>query len=416
MLYWKDLEDNMDLFKNKVDNIVFYLTVFLFGINFFKAGTYIMLFSFAGIFFHLLYNRKIEFRKKDLIIMALIVLFAASYDIIEYINFKETSILRFVYHVALPTECYFVITNLLNNVANKKTFIENTLFCIAASFLFHGVLNYLLEAINGFTNLKAVNMRKIMDVWEGVALSATIENSKLVFSIALLPWLLFSTSKMKRVISFIFILVGAFIAMEIGSRSYFLTFAVAIIGLLILTYIKEYYSKEKMRKFLLLLLLIFAVAAIFVWIFFSDSFLVQRLQSMSLNIFDDPRIETWKIVIGSAPSNLLGAKAAPIGLSYAHNLWIDILYYVGVIPFFLLLCISWSFIKNLILEVIKKCKLTMCDLFVFCFVISLFVLCLFEPIMQGYYPIFIVFIIVLGILNNYSDKASKNSIEKGVNL
>lgn len=56
-----------------------------------------------------------------------------------------------------------------------------------------------------------------------------------------------------------------------------------------------------------------------------------------------PRYEAWMAIIGRLPDNLVGGRAVYLaGLNYAHNIWLDVLYDTGVVPFIFLVLFHLS--------------------------------------------------------------------------
>ena len=96
----------------------------------------------------------------------------------------------------------------------------------------------------------------------------------------------------------------------------------------------------------------------------------------------------------------MGGYKTDIGLNYAHNLWLDIGYAAGLIPFILFVLITLVFMMDM--RKIIKSRLDLdTKVLIYTVSISLVLNFMVEPIIEGYFNLFLTFFILLGIITAY---------------
>ncbi|KWX87462.1 hypothetical protein AMQ83_12970 [Paenibacillus riograndensis] len=92
-----------------------------------------------------------------------------------------------------------------------------------------------------------------------------------------------------------------------------------------------------------------------------------------------------------------------IGLNYAHNLWLDVLYSTGIIPFFLLAIFTMLCIKNVV-YISKRRNVNKLFIFVIISVYAGYLLnFMVEPILEGVPYMFLSFCLLNGMIKKYFD-------------
>jgi hypothetical protein len=143
----------------------------------------------------------------------------------------------------------------------------------------------------------------------------------------------------------------------------------------------------------------------------SDAY--NRLSTMDMA--NDPRFSAWSSAFAGIFVNPLGGKLTNIHLDYAHNLWLDVGWSTGIIPFILLIVFTIITIVNYV-KIIKNRSVsqylrilitTMLTGFLFTFMV--------EPILEGNYRLFSAFCFYSGMLSVLA-KRGKTKDESVVDL
>ena len=89
--------------------------------------------------------------------------------------------------------------------------------------------------------------------------------------------------------------------------------------------------------------------------------------------------------------------------SYVHNLWLDVLYATGLIPFFFLIIYTFKSITNLIRLIIQKNTDVELKIFIFSIYTGFFLNFMVEPILEGVPYMFLSFCIINGMIRKQLD-------------
>lgn len=400
----------MHSMKKKFDEELYYnlfvvLVLFFTFINFKNYGSVIFPLGASILLFYLFIKGKIDVNLELVFIVSAVLFFTSSYELIKS-QYVQISTFKLLHHILTPAIAvlfgYFV---LIRDFSGKKNVTRLCFFLVVIifSFFIYGTINVIIELASGKKLLANINSRKVYDIWLKVGLAATIQNAKFFLSISFIPMILFGKFKRKYIkfIMSMFILFSLYCAMIMGSR----TFLIGIVFVTIICWFLYNVMGLKINNKKLIFTLL-AVGIIFAMLFFinafgiqdklMNSFLFQRLFSgSSTSILEDPRLKMWISVLGNLFNYPFGGYLPVTELNFAHNLWLDIAFATGIIPFILFLLLTvyslFGFTKLIKMKIGRNIKM-----FLLAFVLSLLFLYLMEPIIEGFYTHYLIFYFLIG--------------------
>ena len=390
-------------YKNNLDEILFIINIFLCFSSFLGIGSYLFIIIATIHIINMIFRKKILINKTFILSFILILIFIVSYEFIKsrYINI---SLIKLLYHIYVPIISFtyaYCILNFSNQ--RKMETIINYITIIICSLFLHGLLNMLYEILLGMPNLLNPNARYIIDIWTNNRVTATILNSYIFLTLAFIPIFFFYTKYSIKIRSILlaFTFISLVISITTASRTFILGFLITVF-ICILFLLKS--GTKFNLKILLLILSLIIICFIFnifqLKDFILNSFLVQRLTSGGFNLLNDPRIQAWIEVLSKIfiyPFG--GGYELNAGLRFAHNMWLDIAYTAGIIPFIFIILITILMIYFVYASIKIEAQYRY---IIVIFTMNLFLLCFLEPIIEGYYNIFILFFITFGLFCNMS--------------
>lgn len=256
----------------------------------------------------------------------------------------------------------------------------------------------------GFTNVYTSNVidllqwRGVESVW-GYKISATGINAYISLGLSLIPMLFIKDSKRKKLLYLIIFGLSVYSMTKMGSRT-----GILIIALSIASY---FLILKRVTKKSIFVLVIGAFAAMYYYKNAQGSLFLSRTSGMSFA--DDPRIKAWDAAWKGLFLFPSGGKQTVLPLQYAHNLWLDVGFETGIIPFLLLAIFSLLVLLNVVklnrIEIPYKLKV------LFLCLSSAFVVTFFmEPVLEGWIFYFNAFCLYAGLLNGTI--STSNVIEK----
>jgi hypothetical protein len=118
---------------------------------------------------------------------------------------------------------------------------------------------------------------------------------------------------------------------------------------------------------------------------------------ISMNVLNDVRFMAWKAILQNFQNFPLGGKQILINLNYAHNLWLDIVWTSGIYPAIFLLLFNIISIFTLIKVLLKKNIPLQLRTIILCSYCAFFIVFMFEPIIEGYFPFFLSYCFFAGL-------------------
>jgi hypothetical protein len=144
--------------------------------------------------------------------------------------------------------------------------------------------------------------------------------------------------------------------------------------------------------------------------FWQHSNAFNRFADMALS--NDPRLMAWGEAFKGVFTNPLGGKQAHLSLGYAHNLWLDVGYSTGFLPFIILIIFTLITLKcyvrllhnENISRYFKYLVTTMLCGFLLTFMV--------EPAIEGNYLLFGAFCLVSGVIKAIDKTKNINTVCK----
>ncbi|GEM_PF-6482983 len=395
--------------KRQSFKMLVWVWVGMWCINFMGKGTRIAL--FGGLLLFITMTTKVKRVPRSFVLISFeIIMFGIIYTtLINY--YEDLSILRGYRDMFLPIILYF-IGFLSIDVTNKK--IEDNLIyfkalftCMAVTLFIYASANLFFQLFN-YGEISYYN-RRMFDIWTRDLTAATTQGSRYILMSALLPVIIFSKRSYKliwKVILLVCVLITIISTLIMANRTLLIILLINFIVCLFLFMKLGGYKKTIILKIFIIINLVFALfALIYIYdlfglqTFYKQSNFYLRMEVMdNTNLVNNVRIDAWKTTLIGLFYYPMGGSKAPISLSAPHNLWLDVAYTTGLIPFVLLICITTSFI-NYYLKLIKSHQIDNdFKIFLTSATVSLILNCMVEPILGGHYILFMIFMFQLGLM------------------
>lgn len=273
----------------------------------------------------------------------------------------------------------------------------------------------LQEFLTLITNLSTAGNRYIPDFWTGQLIQPTNFNSRGIFVVVLLYYVLkYEKRTIHRYIYFVSLISVLVASIMTASRTN-LYFSVIffVVDYFVDTFIlrkmtaKEFTKEKLTRKaigrfmggaIIVSIVVLRYFSAIEAW--FVKSALVERQESnvARFSISNDPRWSRWSESIAHLIDNPMGDKNA----LYAHNMILDVWRVAGIIAMFFMLILVIYQIRVLI-KLCRKKTLVQSNkkAFAFCTYFGVFMSFMIEPVLEGRPFIYIGSCILYGIINRW---------------
>ncbi|PYZ96003.1 hypothetical protein CR205_16660 [Alteribacter lacisalsi] len=319
---------------------------------------------------------------------------------------------------AIFPACLFLLGHklVMKDLNYKKTIlftitliVSTTLFSffslVKTTYLYGDINSYILE-----------NGRYVVSIWGNTQYASTLINALLSFSLASIPLVFIKSVDKVKVKAMKFILLICFILSVYVSLT-LLNRTSAMVVVVSTIFVYAFVFKFTIGKILMILgiwcSLVLAVFMSNIGInnitFGENNAFWQRMVSSQMS--EDPRFLAWREALFGMFENPLGGKQTDMSLNFAHNLWLDVGYEGGVLPFILLLFLTtiavislYKFSTNNHPKIVRGLMISIFSAFFVCFV--------FEPILQGMTVYFTFFCFFVGIIQrlNYDKKSVSNRI------
>jgi len=347
----------------------------------------------------------------------LVSLFAISFFAIYTINYSF-NITSLCYYLAFPICGYLIGSSIINEDNNsiKKTIKLLTAF--ALGFFVITLLNFAKTVVNfGFENPS----RSFLSIWnkEDFYLAATGVNLHLILFMTLS--LVFISFKFKgrkwyhiilTVLGFVFCI---FLTFYLQNRTFFV---ILIATLIVLPICLAIANKKRRTLFLCLLGVELSVIAILTTLYLTVPSFKEWVQNVPLfnRLFNlqessmQVRWDYYKVFVrvfhnypfggmNIGDNAITSSSGSPI--DYIHNLWLDVYKLTGAIPFALFFIMTIIMIYQSVYT-FSKSKNKKFALAISLSVFGIFMLGLFEPIMEGNIYFTTIIYVLYGILSRYT--------------
>lgn len=373
--------------------------IFLFSLNLFNKGNFLLI---AVLFVGLIVIEYKKSRFKFTVDFFLLFMFSMTYYLI-LINYKALGIGAILIYYIGPISLFFIGYFIIKQ---DNKFIAKSILAIVLGNFIHGFLNMLAYFnIFGFTSLQ----RNVPDVWTGIITSATLQGTYFTLIVSLLFFVLFLyKNKIISAILLCAIIFSLFSSFILGNRTLII---ITILVFAINAFLSMYINKNNIKKSLMLLS--FLVIFLFlIWILYSfnifgiKDFIISsqfhnRMEQDSIT--EDSRFLAYSRAVSQMFDYPFGGYQMNLGLKYAHNLWLDVLYATGLIPYFILILYTIKALANLISilqsnQVDQTFKILVASVYLG-YILNFMV----EPILEGVPYMFLSFCLLNGMIRKYAD-------------
>lgn len=353
-------------------------------------------------------NRKREIKVFNYINMSILILFTITYSITAYFYGKFS--LPFL---ITPGVAYYIGSIIVNKRENENK-ISGFIISIAIGLAIHAILNFGYALISNNVN------RNTLDIWSRQISSATLQAMMLVMIESLLYYIIIYVRNMKIKVALLILFgVGIIYNIRLGTRSTLIVCMVTFMCAMILSLFLEKDKKKILKKIGIILLCIICIIVLIGACYYYNIFGIgdkinnSQLYKRFTNEKDADYSSSIRILaLKSALTQMFdyplgGYQMKLISVKYVHNLWLDVNYATGIIPFILIILYTILVLKSLIMTIKNKSFSNSYKMLVFSIYIGVLMSFAFEPIIEGAPYYFIMFCLINGIVDK------KLVVEKG---
>lgn len=401
-----NLRNNSVILERKNLDWLWFGLVFLFALNFLAKPNHLLLSVFSIGIILTIYKKSTFKMTVDLLF---IWLFSLSYFLI--LNYYGRGDLGSIFAYMIGPVGSFFIGYCIVKSNNK--FIFKTIMAIVFGNFIHGVLNMIMYfRLYGFTT-SVIGVRRFPDIWLGFELTSTLQGTFYTLIVSLLFYsMILLTRKEKRGLAIILLISTVFsimVSFIMGNRTLTVIMLISFISNFLLYIILTKRNPQKIIKIIVFtIILILGTGLLYsnnvfgVREFVEGSTWYMRSNIMAAN--EDPRIALYQKAISQMFDFPFGGyKMNLVTNSYVHNLWLDVLYATGLIPFFFLIVYTFKSIKNLIRLIKQKNTGIELKIFIFSIYTGFLLNFMVEPILEGVPYMFLSFCIINGMIRKQLD-------------
>lgn len=376
-----------------IDNTINAL-LFLLAINFLHIGQFLLPIICLIIFI----DNKFKFKVNSILLFALLCLFGITFFAFSYkTGFYSTM------GFCLPM-AYYIGSNLIKT--DEKS-IKNIIYILTFGMACHVVLNFVFEIFIDGADL--FNSISHYDVWTGGYISTTSTATNAIFLISLIYYLLFKEKdKTIKIIGISLFVLIAFYNFALGRRTPILLTAICMIVSLIVDMFFGKTNKSIIKNLVRILVIIVAVLLLIIFIYqfnilnfrevINNLGLIKKFADYGLQV---GRIDIFFKAIKLLPSHLWGNREIfnILGIQI-HDLWFDTFDYAGIIPFVLMVIRSLLALRTLIHLFRNKNISSDFKTFIFALFFAITIQLFLEPIMSGSSLFIIIVVLIEALLEN----------------
>ncbi|MBO0996446.1 hypothetical protein IOC57_01530 [Bacillus sp. SD075] len=390
-------------------DIIYCFSIAIYCSNFLDIGSYIPIIFLPYITYYIFKNR---FNRVFYATSFVLLFFSIIYASMLYF-YKFATLPAIIGRVYYPI-CFYILGDMLvkNDYHYKKTF--RYFYLIIVSSTMYGFLS-LIKTIwlyGDMTSAIESEGRMVINLWGNNVISATGMNAYISLGLGLLP-ICFLSDKYKsqklKIVSIICFSAAVYTTLNLGNRTGLAIIILSSLMVIVFT------GKIGMKKILRLILIIFYLLILYI-LYIQNFFGVKNAWENTLmysrfttsDLGDDPRFTAWKSTFMGLFENPLGGRQTNIEIGYAHNLWLDIGYDVGILPNILLMIFTLISIISVMSFITLEHPMFVKGLIIALYT-SFFITFFVEPILQGLVDYFTFFCFVVGAIQrlNYDFKRLK---------
>ncbi|PGU90689.1 hypothetical protein COD71_21335 [Bacillus cereus] len=408
-----------EVYKGRKIQILYFFALVLYCLNFRGEGIFIPFLLLPFLLIHLIFYR---FNIRYFIILGIIIAFSTIFTLTMNSYGYISSSFNFYSYLLYPV-CLFMLGEL---VARKdgldKKIAYNIIFGIIFSFVLFSFLS-LMKTINMYGDMdvavKALNGRYVLNIWNDSLISATGFNTYLSFGLIMLPICFMSFKELRygkimKVLCIFSFMVSLYGVITLANRTGFVLILVSLISVSLLVGKVTYL---KIIKWFFGILFVGLLNFLYENNMSIKYFLLQyplfsRFNEM--NMGSDPRFETWKEALRGLFINPTGGRKTSLSLNYAHNMWLDVGYDVGMLSFCLLCLVTFLALLTL-RNFVKSSQPVLLKALIVGLYTAMFLTFMVEPIFQGWFTYFTIFCFIFGLTHglNFNSRVSRgNNIHK----
>lgn len=297
---------------------------------------------------------------------------------------------------------YYIGMMLVEISKNKEKSVITYSYSIAIGFFIHAMANYIINI--------GTQDRNTIDIWTGVQRSATLQATMLTILVGSSFYSLFALkNKLHKLIITIFIILSLSYNLILGTRTLIIVFAVSsILSCITFIILNRRNRALVLKNVKTLLIVIIVIFLVFISDFMGirekieDTKLLRRInKTYSTEEADENRVQTLFLAFDSILEHPMGGNNERIGeLKYAHNMWLDVGKQAGIIPFLLLILFTIISLWNVI-KIFKNNRFsTEFKVFLVGIYSAVLLNMTVEPILQGEPLFFIMFCMIIGMVDN----------------
>lgn len=335
----------------------------------------------------------------------LLILFSISYSIL-YSNTSQASTPYILVYAISPITFYALGKYFWNKYRSDNIFLFLLLFLSLGYSLIPAISIVYRILESGFTGGRNVTL-----LTRNTETGATLLGGFFTMNMAAIgPILVQSSRRIENKIKFISLgafLISVLCVLRVASRTQLLIAVISVVVTISYLILKRAFS----RKSRLLLTFAIAVVVIFLTVYPNSPFLNimnERNNSEEQITEANGRTILWEASLNNLTSKPFGwemPKSASYISTYCHNLWLDVDRVAGIIPFTFL-----SLFTILCIFLVKKIlKIRSLDLYlkitILVWFIGFMAVFFVEPIIEGFYILFLIFCIFIGMISNLNNRA-----------
>lgn len=342
----------------------------------------------------------------------LLFLYSTIYALFYSFDFESQG-KQFIAIYAITPPVFYLAGKFLVKDKPSSNIIYYVLFGISILYSISALISVFINFYEGgFVQLQ----RSIPFFWGGKPVSATVMGSFFTLNMCIPALLILSKGKkgvIFNVIAIVTFVISLICVLRLGSRTQLGIF-------LIMTIFAFFYMlpKQSIKQNVILIGL---VCLVIYYISTKVSFNMNadwlttfsdRMDSSGGNIASGGgRTERWVKSFEYLFKYPLGWDVKEFG--YSHNLWLDVLRAVGIIPFFILIIYSIRSVKQIYKTTKLNRKATDFNGQVMVYFLAFFALFMVEPIMEGIFGSFALFCLFKGVINkHYTNELDITAIKK----
>jgi len=336
-------------------------------------------------------------------------LFVFSYSLISYfydfvpINLATKYILYFIFFYLFGRSIKY------NNERGLLLYLYMVIFGLSM----FGILSVSYSVVvSGNINASGPRLSAVPWLDGSEDLSATNVGCYLSLGIALAGMILVKSSKSMKLLNVVFAMGAIYSSILLGNRTGIIIAAISI-AIVYMLRLKENSVKKNMGLLLITISCLIALPFMYdmdilgikeIW---EGSSSYARFEQ--LDLATDPRIDAWGEAFEGLFVNIFGGKETALSLYFAHNLWLDVGWRTGLLPFLLLVCFTFQTLQRF--WVVYRSDYSKYTKFIITVILVGFYLPFFvEPIIEGDLYLFTAFCFISGVI---SGMARKNKIIEG---